>query len=171
MVREPLQPPLFNQCRKCQIFYPNNEDFFAFYVVKGVKRRRRVCRECHGNQVRQCHAKNPESVKRANKKRYEEKYEEVMQSIRAYRARKLSATHIPYTEQEVLEQWGTNCHICGGEIDFSAGRSVGISENWQMSLHLDHVTPLIAGGDDTINNVKPAHALCNLKKPKKVKTV
>jgi 5-methylcytosine-specific restriction endonuclease McrA len=66
-----------------------------------------------------------------------------------------------YTIEDVLSTWGTNCHICGEEIDLEAPRSVGVL-NWERSLHLDHVIPLVGGGPDTLKNVKPAHARCNV---------
>lgn len=107
-------------------------------------------------------------MKAISQRRYKEKFEEVMLTVRAYRARQMAAIHIPYTEAEVLAFWGTKCHICGEEVDLTAGRHVGISEGWERSLHLEHVVPLIAGGTDTIGNVKPAHARCNLKKAKQI---
>jgi len=68
-----------------------------------------------------------------------------------------------YTEAQVLELYGTNCHICGDPIDLSLNRKIG-SESWEMSLHIDHVIPISKGGPDTLANVKPSHGKCNLKK-------
>jgi 5-methylcytosine-specific restriction endonuclease McrA len=44
-----------------------------------------------------------------------------------------------------------------------ASRKVG-SKNWEKSLHIDHLIPISKGGSDTLENVRPTHALCNLKK-------
>jgi len=44
-----------------------------------------------------------------------------------------------------------------------APRTCGV-EGWERGLHLDHVIDIQFGGADAIDNVKPAHALCNLKK-------
>jgi len=33
-----------------------------------------------------------------------------------------------------------------------------------MGLHIDHVMPLSKGGPDTLENVRPAHGSCNVKK-------
>lgn len=68
-----------------------------------------------------------------------------------------------YTKQDVLDKWGTACHICKEEIDLTAPRTPG-KEGWKRGLHLDHVVPVSKGGTDTLDNVKPAHALCNLSK-------
>jgi len=53
--------------------------------------------------------------------------------------------------QPIIDRYGMICHLCCGEIapeDFS----------------LDHVIPLAKGGLDTIENLRPAHLLCNRRK-------
>lgn len=84
---------------------------------------------------------------------------------RSTRARRKNVLSERYTKDEVLAKWGTNCHLCGNAIDLDAPRYNG-TLGWENGLHLDHVIPLINGGDDTLDNVKPAHGLCNLKKGK-----
>jgi hypothetical protein len=84
---------------------------------------------------------------------------------RSTRARRKNVYSEPYTKEQVLEKWGTDCHLCGEPIDLLAPRA-NREEGWERGLHLDHVVPLINGGDDTLQNVKPAHGLCNLKKGK-----
>lgn len=79
------------------------------------------------------------------------------------RARKFENGTEPYTEQMVMEAYGTNCHICNEPIDLEAARRVGY-EGWERGLQLDHVVPLSKGGDDRIENLRPAHGLCNLRK-------
>lgn len=48
------------------------------------------------------------------------------------------------------------CHICTCDIESLA------------DLHFDHVVPLAKGGTHTADNIRPAHALCNLRKSDKV---
>jgi 5-methylcytosine-specific restriction endonuclease McrA len=79
------------------------------------------------------------------------------------RARKRNNRCEPYTLEQVLEMYGTNCYLCGIEIDMNAPRSCG-QPGWENGLHLDHVIDIQYGGADAIDNVKPTHALCNLKK-------
>jgi 5-methylcytosine-specific restriction endonuclease McrA len=56
----------------------------------------------------------------------------------------------------VLERDGMVCHVCAGSIaDLS-------------DLHFDHVIPLARGGAHHADNIKPAHALCNLRKSDKI---
>lgn len=69
----------------------------------------------------------------------------------------------PYTDQDVIDKWGSDCHWCGGPIDLSLSRKIG-DPGWSLSLHLDHVMPISKGGDDTLANVKPTHAICNMSK-------
>lgn len=68
-----------------------------------------------------------------------------------------------FSVNTVLETYGTDCHLCGGPIDLNAPRLVG-RPGWEMSLHIDHVVPMSRGGDDTLENVRPAHGKCNVVK-------
>lgn len=85
---------------------------------------------------------------------------------RARRARQRNSNSVPYTEHEVIETYGSNCYICYEQIDLNAPRRTGIA-GWEVGLHVDHVIPICAGGTDSIENVRPAHGLCNLRKARK----
>ena len=85
---------------------------------------------------------------------------------RRYRNAKENGQEI-YTTTQVLERWGTKCHICDKEIDLNAPTQCG-EKGWENGLHLDHVIPLSKGGPDTLDNVKPAHGKCNIAKGDKV---
>ena len=70
-----------------------------------------------------------------------------------------------YTEAEVLKKYGTICYLCNIEIDMDATRLIG-KMGWESSLHIEHVVDIAKGGPDTLENVRPSHAVCNLtKKP------
>ena len=73
-----------------------------------------------------------------------------------------------YTDTDVLNKYGKNCHICGTKVNLSAprhGRIKGpLGLGWEWGLHIDHVVPIAKGGPDTLENVRPAHAICNLVK-------
>ena len=103
-------------------------------------------------QKKQWKIDNPERNLRANRK-----------AERARRARLKNSITIPYTESQVISTYGTNCNICGLEIDFLASRQVG-KKGWKMGLHIDHLIPISKGGPDILENVRPTHGLCNLKK-------
>lgn len=66
-----------------------------------------------------------------------------------------------YSDQDVIDTYGTDCHICGEPIDFTAPRQCG-KLGWERSFHVDHVIPLSKGGSDTLDNVKPSHGQCNI---------
>jgi 5-methylcytosine-specific restriction endonuclease McrA len=71
-----------------------------------------------------------------------------------------------FSANMVLETYGTDCHLCGGAIDLDAPRTAG-KPGWEKSLHIDHVIPLSKGGDDTLENVRPSHGKCNVRKHNK----
>lgn len=62
---------------------------------------------------------------------------------------------VHYTYAEVYERYGLSCYICRGPID----PSVTDRGFWHPSL--DHVVPICRGGQDTLENVRPAHNGCN----------
>jgi 5-methylcytosine-specific restriction endonuclease McrA len=101
---------------------------------------------------------------RAKQKKYWAKHpEKALAFNRKRRARVNKVEHIPYTKEEVLEKYGSDCHICGIPIDLNAPRKAG-KKGWEHGLHLDHLIPISKGGPDTIDNVRPAHGVCNLSK-------
>lgn len=65
--------------------------------------------------------------------------------------------------KSVIEAYGSICYLCDGKIDMSASMAVG-EEGWQLGLHIDHVLPRRFGGGDSLENLRPTHGLCNLKK-------
>jgi 5-methylcytosine-specific restriction endonuclease McrA len=111
--------------------------------------------------------KNNPAKFRAKQKKYWAKHpEKAAEFNRKRRADKNSVEHVPYTVQQVLKKYGKNCHICGDLIDLKANRKVG-KKGWEKGLHLDHVIPISKGGPDTIENVRPAHGVCNIRKGSK----
>lgn len=55
----------------------------------------------------------------------------------------------------LLELHGLGCYLCGGEIS-------------PDDLHMDHVVPLSRGGAHSMENIRPSHAACNLRKSDKL---
>ena len=101
-------------------------------------------------------------VYKAQQSRYRDKHpEKKREGQRRRRARKKGNGFEPYTEDQVLERWGTDCHICHEPIDMNAPRTTN-RKDWERGLHMDHVIALANGGRDDLENVKPAHGLCNL---------
>ena len=73
-------------------------------------------------------------------------------------------THEPYTVAQVLERHGTDCHICREPVDLTVSGRPGYQSGWERGLQLDHVVALVNGGPDTLDNVLPSHAICNMRK-------
>lgn len=80
---------------------------------------------------------------------------------RRTRARKIGVEYGYYTDQDVLDLYGTVCHICNEDIDLNASRKCG-DAGWEKGLHIDHVYPISKGGPDTLENVRPSHGRCNV---------
>jgi 5-methylcytosine-specific restriction endonuclease McrA len=64
-----------------------------------------------------------------------------------------------YVAAEIIERDSVDgvciCQICGEPINIEAG-----------DLQIDHIVGIAAGGSDTKDNVRCAHKLCNIKRPK-----
>ncbi len=86
-----------------------------------------------------------------------------LQSSRTRRARKRNVSSEHIYDADMILLWGSDCYLCGRAIDLLAPRRAPAT-GWQDSLWRDHVISLARGGSDTLDNVRPTHALCNLRK-------
>lgn len=122
-------------------------------------------------KARLWYLKNQELTKQRSEKWTKENPEKAKANARKVahrrRVRRKNGIIEPYTEIQVLELYGTNCHICNKPIDLQAPRTVK-EEGWYFGLHIDHIIPISKGGSDTLNNVKPAHGICNVRKGAKL---
>lgn len=101
---------------------------------------------------------------------YHKNKERIRNSLKRRRHTRYGVISIAYSVEQVLKLYGTDCHICGDAIDLNMSRKPGIV-GWEKALHIDHVIPMVKGGNDTIDNVRPAHAVCNLSKSTKILAV
>lgn len=166
---------LESQCRECR-----NSDRRDWYS-KNAERR--------AAETRQWYYKNTEKAKETRQEYYEshkkqlrdannrwkaknkDKVKEHSRRSRSRRRALLAATKVEhYTEKQVLNTYGPKCHICGDYIDLSAPRTA-TNEGWERGLHIDHLVPVSLSGPDTLSNVRPSHALCNLRKSNKADTM
>lgn len=66
------------------------------------------------------------------------------------------------THEEIAERDGHRCHICGDSVDMSLPRTS------KLGATLDHVVPVSRGGVDSLENLKLAHWICNVRKSNKM---
>jgi hypothetical protein len=109
---------------------------------------------------RQWYADNP-GYSAEKHRRWRKQNPERSQSIdakkRAARNKQIAETQVELIDyREIIAEYGMWCHICDTAIES------------RDDLHIDHVIPLSRGGSHTKDNLKPSHALCNLKKGAKV---
>ena len=111
--------------------------------------------------------KHPEKIKEYRKLWTENNIEKVRESRRASerkrKALKRENGSKSYTEAQVLELYGETCHLCKEAIDLDTPRRSG-TEGWQKGLHIDHLVPISKGGADALDNVRPSHGECNVRK-------
>ena len=106
--------------------------------------------------------KNKEKIRSKNRKDPARKARKLRQKSRR-RARMRGNKTEPYTLDDVLKTYGTICYICNLIILMDAPRNC-TGDYWQWGLHIDHVVDIQYGGADTLENVRPTHAFCNLRK-------
>jgi 5-methylcytosine-specific restriction endonuclease McrA len=134
---------------------------------KHLRLKEKVCTDCREAQNyydRQRFYKNPELKRERNKKHFN--LEKKRASWRRRNALIKGNTVEKYSEKDVLELYGDICYLCNEKIDLNASRRSGIGLDWQNGLNIDHVVPISLGGPDTLQNVRPTHTLCNIKKGK-----
>ena len=164
-------------CTECKQGFPATTDYFNKQSDKKSKLSA-WCKSCRSIKMKIYYQNNSEKINKRNKnyqknnskkvkertKRYKKNNPEVARrSSRKRRALILNNTHEYYTEKQVLEKYGNNCYICNISIDLNAPRS-SIKNGWQYGLHIEHVIDIALGGPDTLENARPSHGICNLKK-------
>jgi AAA15 family ATPase/GTPase len=110
--------------------------------------------------------KNKQKILSKQKKYQQNNPEKAREKARRRRATVRKSETERYTEEDVLNKYGSNCYLCNLPIDLFASRKVG-AKGWKKSLHIDHYVDIALGGPDTLENVRPSHGICNLtKKPR-----
>ena len=155
-------------CSKCKRGFPATLEFFHKNKL-GKYGLNSKCKECKS----QYQQDNREHRLKYFKQWYQDNKEQIAEQHRQYRKdnrekvyaknaklraiKKGAKVGETFTRQDVLDKWGTDCHICKEPIDV-------------LDWHMDHVIPLkprdkkTKPGEHSLANVKPSHPKCNLEK-------
>lgn len=133
----------------------------------------------HEKKYKQYYQQHKDERRAKSREYYQQNKEHLSQKHAAYRQTKagkkaMNKAHkkrhkalgkhqgIPYTRELVIDRdrrGGTDpiCYLCGNPIT--------------GALHLDHVIPVVCGGNDCFTNVACVHDTCNLRKSKDAREV
>jgi len=146
-----LIPEGMKTCRAC-----GKEKPFSEYYRRSTKNGfESECKECCNLRNIDWSRKNKLSRKE-HRKKWESKNplnRQQRNSTRRARRKRLTVGKIDFSM--ILQRDNGHCYLCGKPID-------------PRDLHFDHVVPLSKGGEHSNDNLRPSHALCNMKKGDKL---
>ena len=153
---------LHAKCKICYNKYQSKKQQTPEYKAKRLERLSSQ-REHINKRQREYYAANPDKWNEYYKNWGKARPDAALARVHRRRARKLNNGTEPYTRVDMLNKYGSICYLCKLPIDLSVSGKVG-SPGWENGLHIEHITPLVAGGPDILENVRPSHGKCNLNK-------
>jgi hypothetical protein len=153
-----------SRCKTCQIITvsekhaENKEAVSAWH--RAYRERNKEARNAYSREYRE---KNKEALNARSREYAKNNRDKHNEANRRRKARRAGNGFEKYTEVEALELYGIDCHLCMEPIDMDAPRNCR-GEGWERGLHFDHVISLSNGGPDNLENIRPSHAVCNLRK-------
>lgn len=146
-------------CSFCEALFLARKDSEVFCsAVCSTKRYAKAglhCVDCgkprrfYSQRCELCRVKRAESVKHSESMKRCKK-----QAKARRRAKGKAVISAPVSLVDVIKAHGKRCHLCGKAVDVSTA-------NQPKSATMDHVVPLALGGWHDLNNLRPAHHLCN----------
>ena len=122
-----------------------------------------ACADCKAIAAAYMRIKNKEPKYKAKEKEYYKNNPHKRPPNNKDRARHKGIKRSYYTRQQIFDRDGYDCYLCTTPVDLSAPYVQG-QPGWETYPHIEHVVPLSLGGEDTLQNVKIAHAKCNMAK-------
>jgi len=119
-----------------------------------------LCRAAAAKYVREKSKSDPkykEAEKRWRKANPDKAYND------KHRAKKYGVPYEYYSREQIFKRDGYDCYLCNTPTDPTAAHIQGQS-GWELYPHLEHVIPISKGGPDTKDNIRIAHAGCNIRK-------
>lgn len=153
---------LHAKCKICYNIYQAEKSKSPEYRAKR-KQRLLSQNEYIKERQRKYWAKNAEKLRAYHSAYDRARPDKALARVHRRRAKKLNNGGDSYTRKDVLDKYGTNCMICSLPINLKVSGKPG-SDGWEFGLHIDHVVPIFKGGPDSLNNVRPTHGKCNLKR-------
>ncbi len=147
-------------CIMCKQEFPKTLEYF---FSKG-KYLDAYCKPCNNKKSRFWYAKNSKKRNKTIKEWRNKNPDQARHYANKHRAKKSGNDFEFYTLQEVFETYGTNCYLCDMPINFSVSGKPNSNPQWKSGFHLEHFIPISNGGPDTLENVRPSHAWCNISK-------
>jgi hypothetical protein len=119
-----------------------------------------LCREFAAKYVRDKYKSDPkykEAEKRWRKANPDKVYND------KHRAQKYGVPYEYYSREQIFKRDGYDCYLCNTPTNPTAAHIQG-QPGWELYPHLEHVIPISKGGPDTKDNIRIAHAKCNIDK-------
>ena len=159
--------------KKSEYYHENREEILRCQAVyrkdnpDAIKARRKSDYENNSDryksEAKQWRKANPARA-RENGRRGKKRHPEwARKQSRIRRARRKAVQTEAWSEEDIINRYGSDCHLCLYPIDLDAPRSPKFL-NWELGFHPDHYTPMSKGGSDLLVNLRPSHAWCNYKK-------
>ena len=144
-------------CTQCKKDFPNNLEHF----YKQGTSLKSICKECSCSNAMKYYLENKEKLQFGFYLYQKNNRDKRRQIRRREKAKLAGVLNDNWTDEQLISTYGTDCYICNEAIDFDAPKQ---GEDSEYSYWPDHVIPYSRGGDNTIDNVRPCHRVCNQNK-------
>jgi 5-methylcytosine-specific restriction endonuclease McrA len=125
------------------------------------------CRIAYNANRTEYRNNNPKIIKASRDKHYRAYPERAMARAKKREEMLKAAITDNHTLQDIIDTYGTDCHLCNEPIDMTAPRKNG-QENWQVGFQVDHIIPISRGGVHVHTNIQVIPASLNCRKSNKL---